>query len=176
MPHAPSAHYPKTRNRVRGLRHTPYLCGKRPSESSDLFFRRPVSPSHPYRTRRRVCRPEATHAFYAACPIRALPKNPKPRAWLTPHTLPMHRGRLKIPPCRTNVGCVAPRRRTRSMPFKGRLKKRFIGFQTAFAQTLRLTLPNRRSGTPGCRRRAASAGSSAARRCRPCRWGFGTAL
>ena len=39
------------------------------------------------RTCRRVCRPKATHAFPAAQEIRALPANPKPRAWLAPHTL-----------------------------------------------------------------------------------------
>ena len=48
--------------RVRGLRHTPYL--------------------RPIRTIRRVCRPEATHAFPAAQRIRAVPASPKPRAWL----------------------------------------------------------------------------------------------
>ena len=30
-------------NRVRGLRHTPYVNGKRPSEKRVLFFRRPFA-------------------------------------------------------------------------------------------------------------------------------------
>ena len=79
------------------LRHTPYT----------RFFRRPLplrrqvgsSPTSVQsvdvgfatqatrRTCRRVCRPKATHAFPAAQEIRALPANPKPRAWLAPHTL-----------------------------------------------------------------------------------------
>ncbi|EGF10999.1 hypothetical protein HMPREF9123_1308 [Neisseria bacilliformis ATCC BAA-1200] len=60
---------------------------KRPSENVETRFQTACFLFHPCRSKGRVCRPEATHAFYAAQDIRAFPKKPKPRAWLVPHTL-----------------------------------------------------------------------------------------
>ena len=59
----------------------------RPQEGEDILFSDGLS-SRPRRTRRRVCRPEATHACPAAPRNRAFPAPAKPRARLAPHTLP----------------------------------------------------------------------------------------
>ena len=58
----------------------------RPQEGEDILFSDGLS-SRPRRTRRRVCRPEATHAFHAPQRIRPSPNSNRVRGCATHPTL-----------------------------------------------------------------------------------------